>query len=274
MLFCHWLKPQLAEFQPALAMKIMADEWKTLWNKKRSLYKEIVRKNKINQQDPNSGQLLIDKNKENYKYSCALINESKDSQEGKFVKAINNPDIEIIEIDNDEEELNEDDIEDTAFMIYWEEMERLARQNHDFIVMDELLEQISQKWNQMSTFEKNCYFNAAYKRIEDGETNDEIIKKPILPFFAFANKIRKEIKQHNPKASSKEISCAVSLAWSRVTKEEKSRLQTQYFIEKQIYQNLTNQSKNRNPLQAAYSKTFDNTSSNKVLNISQADPMN
>ena len=227
-----------------------------------------------------SGTLYSDsqkvQNSSNFEESKTDANKASQDTWIRILQANDWSQIEVIDIDN-EEDWEQEDIHETAFMIYWEEMERLARQTHDFIVMDELLEQINQRWNQMTENERYWYFEVAKNRMEGEENLAQTLKKPVLPFFAFANRIRKNIKQHNPKASSKDINCAVSLAWSRVSKEEKSKLQTQYMVEKQIYNNIINQanrSKCISAQQLAYEETFDHSNNFQEPKSINTDPIN
>ena len=127
----------------------------------------------------------------------------------------------------------------------------MARGRHDLVVMDELLEQIDQKWREMTEEQKQWYVDKAKGRDVTGiglgtgvgtgvGVKRDLVKKPVPPYFEFSNRLRMQIKQSNARATTKEINCAVSLAWSRVSKEEKKRLQDQYNFERQKYQIFAN----------------------------------
>ena len=98
-----------------------------------------------------------------------------------------------------------DEVADKAFIIFCKEMETLVRRNHDFIVMEELMQQIQQKWKFMSESDKQYYRDLAEDKITRRVQERPSYKKPVPPYFAFSNKLRNQIKQTNPEAKSKEI---------------------------------------------------------------------
>ena len=70
------------------------------------------------------------------------------------------------------------------------------------------------------------------------ESKQEKIKKPASAYVLYTNKIRSEVKNANPKATSKELMKILGDMWKALPEDDRKNYQAEYAKKKQEYDSV------------------------------------